>query len=121
MSTVAENLFPAGFDLDAPVSEVGWLDSRRADAFQRFRTGGIPHRRIEEWKYSDLRNALEASRKSATILRAPTDPFAAIVPTEIVIRNGRLGSQLDHTLHGIELLDLCALGDDAPDWVKCNL
>ena len=59
MSAVAENLFPAAFDFEASVSDVAWLDRRRADAFQRFRTSGIPHRRIEEWKYTDLRVALK--------------------------------------------------------------
>ncbi len=35
-----------------------WLDARRAEAIGSFRATGLPHRRIEEWKYSDLRAAL---------------------------------------------------------------
>ncbi len=35
-----------------------WLDERRADAANRFAALGVPHRRIEDWKYSDLKTAL---------------------------------------------------------------
>jgi Fe-S cluster assembly protein SufD len=34
------------------------LDLRRAEAAERVRTRGLPHRRIEDWKYTDLRAAL---------------------------------------------------------------
>ncbi|HEV7874801.1 MAG TPA: Fe-S cluster assembly protein SufD, partial [Enterovirga sp.] len=27
----------------------------REDAFRRFESEGLPHRRVEEWKYTDLR------------------------------------------------------------------
>ncbi len=30
----------------------------RAEAFERFRASGLPHRRVEEWKYTDLRALL---------------------------------------------------------------
>ncbi|MCF8476253.1 MAG: Fe-S cluster assembly protein SufD [Pseudolabrys sp.] len=30
----------------------------RADAFQRFDAAGLPHRRVEEWKYTDLRKLM---------------------------------------------------------------
>ena len=36
------------------------LDARRAEAAEQFRTLGVPHRRIEAWKYSDLRAAVGA-------------------------------------------------------------
>jgi Fe-S cluster assembly protein SufD len=35
-----------------------FLDGRRAEALESFRVKGVPHRRIEEWKYSDVRSAL---------------------------------------------------------------
>ncbi|WP_417769582.1 Fe-S cluster assembly protein SufD [Stappia sp.] len=33
---------------------------RRKTAFDAFRQTGLPHRRVEEWKYSDLRNRLKS-------------------------------------------------------------
>ncbi len=36
-----------------------WLDERRAEAANRFAALGVPHRRIEDWKYSDLKTALD--------------------------------------------------------------
>ena len=33
----------------------GTIAAMRADAFNQFDTRGLPHRRVEEWKYTDLR------------------------------------------------------------------
>ena len=35
-----------------------WLDDRRAQAANRFAALGVPHRRVEDWKYTDLKPAL---------------------------------------------------------------
>src|SRR6476620_5209498 len=36
----------------------GAIAAMRADAFQQFATRGLPHRRVAEWKYHDLRALL---------------------------------------------------------------
>ncbi len=33
----------------------GAIAAMREDAFRQFDTRGLPHRRVEEWKYTDLR------------------------------------------------------------------
>jgi Fe-S cluster assembly protein SufD len=35
-----------------------WLDERREAAANRFAALGVPHRRVEDWKYSDLKSSL---------------------------------------------------------------
>ena len=90
MSAVAENLFPSGFESGAAMSGLPWLDRRRADAWEKFRSAGIPHRRLEEWKYSDLRNALETPRAPASLPGIAADPFATINPVQLLIRDGQL-------------------------------
>ena len=122
MSAVAENLFPAGFDSGMAVSGVAWLDRRRAQALGNFHAGGIPHRRIEEWKYSDLRSALDAPRASAEVVRTAADPFAAIAGARLLMVDGRLDTARSDTAlpEGVEILDLAALDDDAPAWMKSN-
>lgn len=121
MSAIGENLLPAGFDSDASVSGVAWLDRRRADALKQFRERGIPHRRVEEWKYSDLRNALESPHAPAKAPREFDDPFAGIAGAQILISDGRLVSAGAGKTQGVEILDLATLRDDAPAWVKVNL
>src|SRR5205823_1784614 len=44
----------------------------RAAAFERFATTGLPHRRVEEWKYTDLR----ALMRDAKPLASPPDAAA---------------------------------------------
>jgi len=46
---------------ELPGAGLPWLDARRADAIKLVRAQGIPHRRIEDWKYTDLRSALDGA------------------------------------------------------------
>ena len=50
----------------------GAVASLREDAFRRFETQGLPHRRVEEWKYTDLR----ALMRDAKPLASPPDAAA---------------------------------------------
>ena len=51
----------------------------------------FPSRRVEDWKYTDLRRFLrETPPSSAEIEVAPGGPFAAIEAAETVVANGRL-------------------------------
>lgn len=77
-----------------------WLDARRAEAIESFRVNGVPHRRIEEWKYSDLRSALTADE----------------VPVA-----GAAKWQVEGDKANIEIVDLSQLGADAPQWVRDHL
>lgn len=74
------------------------LDTRRADAAKRFRSVGVPHRRIEEWKYSDLRGALGDAR---------------------VVEEGSASWRIEKLPEGVEHFDLSK--SDAPEWVTRNL
>src|SRR5476651_298152 len=37
----------------------------RADAFRQFEAGGLPHRRVEQWKYTDLRALIRDAKPLA--------------------------------------------------------
>ena len=74
-----------------------WLDARRAEAEKRFHALGVPHRRIEDWKYSDLKTALDGAN----------DDCAA-------------SWSLGKVPEGVELFDL-ADAEAAPEWVKAHL
>ncbi len=76
-----------------PGAGVPWLDARRSEAIAAFRAKGVPHRRIEEWKYSDLKAALEAAND---------------VPI------GTVAWSLPGLSKGVTLFDLADLAD-APD------
>lgn len=57
----------------------------RREAIGRFAALGLPHRRIEEWKYTDLRNLLKESPAAA--VHAPT---AAVKSADIMAALGAL-------------------------------
>jgi len=70
MKTEAERALSAAFE--AARGKLPGLASLRADAFKQFETQGLPHRRVEEWKYTDLR----ALMREAYPLAAPPDAAA---------------------------------------------
>jgi Fe-S cluster assembly protein SufD len=78
---------------------VPWIDARRAEAAERFRTLGVPHRRIEEWKYTDLKAALDGANDSDA---------------------GQIAWSVSTVPSGIELFDLVGLAH-APQWVQAHL
>lgn len=79
------------------------VKAERAEAFARFERQGLPHRRVEEWKYSDLRARLKstaplAARPSAeearAALAAVTDVFTDVDRHRLVLVDGRLRPEL---------------------------
>ena len=49
----------------------GAVAALREDAFRRFDARGLPHRRVEEWKYTDLRALMREANKYSPISRLP--------------------------------------------------
>jgi Fe-S cluster assembly protein SufD len=74
-----------------------WLDARRAEALESFRVKGVPHRRIEEWKYSDVRSALGS---------------------EDVAAAGATKWQVEGKPENVEIVDLSG---NVPQWVRDHL
>jgi Fe-S cluster assembly protein SufD len=81
----------------------------RADAFGAFLARGLPHRRIEEWKYTDLRALISdvppparpASPAASREALSRADIFAPIERARIVFVNGQFVPSLSD-LAGIE-------------------
>ena len=63
-------------------------DGRRERAFDAFAMTGLPHRRMEAWKWSDFRAAVQEI--SASQRRYECDPLPATDAVEIVFSEGRV-------------------------------
>jgi Fe-S cluster assembly protein SufD len=73
IKTPAEQALNAAYEVArAPLPGKGGIAALRADAFKQFETRGLPHRRVEEWKYTDLRTLM----RDAYPLAAPPDAAA---------------------------------------------
>jgi Fe-S cluster assembly protein SufD len=90
---------------------------------------GVPTRRVEAWKYTDLAAALENELEPATPYRGSAadadgiaDPFAELDMTRVVLSNGFL-----HYIGGkplaeeVDIVDLAELSVRTPEWVKQHL
>ena len=91
---------------DALPGASGWLAARREAAIRELADAGLPHRRLEDWKYTDLRNVLEKAafapapvHQGAVFLsedetRNGAALFHAIDRYKLVFVNGRLNRAL---------------------------
>lgn len=77
---------------------VAQREARRAEALESFRVRGMPHRRFEHWRYSDLRAVLDAGQVAAA---------------------GTAKWQIEKLPEGVELVDLAQ--PEVPDWVMKTL
>jgi Fe-S cluster assembly protein SufD len=59
IKTEAEKALSAAFQ--SARGKLPGLPALRADAFKQFEAQGLPHRRVEEWKYTDLRALMRES------------------------------------------------------------
>jgi Fe-S cluster assembly protein SufD len=97
------------------------VKAEREQAFARFEREGLPHRRVEEWKYSDLRARLKsapplAARPDAeageTALAATEDAFAAVDRHRLVLVDGWFQPHLsDVTALTAERVEVAGLAD----------
>src|ERR1700760_66995 len=73
IKTPAEQALSAAFtNARETLPGKGPVAALREDAFRAFETRGLPHRRVEEWKYTDLRTLMRELNPVA----APADASA---------------------------------------------
>jgi len=113
----------------------GWQEAKsrlpgprllRATAFERFAAAGLPHRRVEEWKYTDLRALMRDAKPLAGApgtaakakARAAGKPIESLEARRIVLVDGAFVPELSD-LAGLEtgltitsLAQALAEGDD---------
>ena len=119
------NLFQDDFARNSaslPGAELGWLDVKRRAAMNAFAKTGVPTRRVEAWKYTDLANALQGDLEPAKIFNGTVDAgkrLAEHADSEILLVNGFLHGATQSA--GVEIVDLAKLDAQSPDWVKDHL
>ncbi|WP_024816330.1 Fe-S cluster assembly protein SufD [Methylopila sp. 73B] len=92
----------AGLPGDSAVAE------RRRTAFDAFKSVGLPSRRVEDWKYTDLRALMRDAKPIAgapdgvmiAAARAALAPYAAIDATCVTFVNGRFVEELSDLATG---------------------
>ena len=97
-TALATSFAAAKHALPGPVA-VGTL---REDAFRRFEAEGLPHRRVEEWKYTDLRALMREAKPLAGLpdaaakarAKAALATLAAVDARRIVFVDGVLVPEL---------------------------
>lgn len=107
-----------------------WREWRDA-AIAAFTARGLPHRRVEEWKYTDLRAAMPKAfaPSSGAVLQAfdldaCLGTLAGVPGVKLVFINGRFDSKLSTSAKlpaGTELVTLASALAEAPEWLAASL
>jgi Fe-S cluster assembly protein SufD len=131
LRTKAESQIREQFDAaSASLPGTGWVSALRARAMDTFAAEGLPSRRVEEWKYTDLRDRLRevpapaaASPGSVTVadIDAELGPVGAIDAERIVLVDGVYRADLSKVTAEatvIELMSLAAMLTKAPAWLE---
>lgn len=113
----------------AQIDGPSWLKALQSDAVNEFQSLGLPHRRVEEWKYTDIkagmRTAFPMAVANASVdwqdieKRLPSG-LASLEAYKLVVVNGVLDAALSDKEFesGVKVLSLKdALSADA-DWIK---
>lgn len=99
------------------------IDGLRAAAATRAAAHGVPHRRMEDWRYSDLARILPSMPQAAMALSqahaaslVKADAFAAVDAIRLVFANGRFVPELSSSSStpALQIADLRQ--GDVPDW-----
>ncbi len=106
----------------------GWVAALRRQAIGTFAAKGLPHRRIEEWKYTDLRERMReapraqmrATGSDAAVLEAALGPVAGVDAFRLVLVDGRFDAALSapNLGEGVEWFALGGMLAKAPDWLN---
>ncbi|MDO9383672.1 MAG: Fe-S cluster assembly protein SufD [Hyphomicrobiaceae bacterium] len=119
IKTKAEQAIPELFEKVADTLPGGAKAApARREAMSRFAAIGLPHRRIEEWKYTDLRTSLKDALAPATeaglsaeALTAALGPLAAVAGDRIVFVNGIYSAVLSTKFDSSGLLNVAPLSE----------
>jgi Fe-S cluster assembly protein SufD len=120
IKTAAETALAANFvAAKCALPGAGAVAALREDAFARFESDGLPHRRVEEWKYTDLRALMREARPLAGVpdaaaigrARDAGALLASIEARRIVFVDGAFAPELSD-LAGLEAgLTIRSLGE----------
>ena len=89
----------------------------RADAFRAFEVGGLPHRRVEQWKYTDLRTLMRDAKPLAVAgelnpvaLAKLASILSGVDASLVTIVNGRyvVGAKADQDVTAVDLFKFLA-------------
>ena len=130
LKTKAETALVEAFTSAEPSLPGGdWLRALRRDAIGAFSTRGLPHRRVEEWKYTDLRAFMREAfppapdavpdAKTAARLVAAALPGTDLSGTHALFFDGAAVSEAGiSAVSQVESAFLARIIDHPPAWLQ---
>ncbi len=107
-------------EVELPGGALQWLQDRRRAAMTAFTAIGVPNRRVEAWKYTDLANLLEPDLLPITGSGDADERVSPLLDESNHLRlfNGFLSRCASDD--AIDIVDLSALRGEVPDWLREN-
>ncbi len=125
---VAAALIALHAEAKLPGDDVAWVRAMREAGLAVIAERGVPNRRVEEWKYTDLRAGMTVayppSLTAVPLSRADIEKalgdLAVLPGRQIVFVNGAHAAGLSRAsdTQGVEILTLGETAADAPSWLR---
>ncbi|MGF1454649.1 MAG: Fe-S cluster assembly protein SufD [Alphaproteobacteria bacterium] len=129
-----ETRFIADYDAakeSLPGASLPWLTDLREKGIAALKARGLPHKRVEEWKYTDLKARLSrplplgaAPSRAAVEAAEGQDPFAALEAVRLVFVDGLFqadASDLDGLPGGVTVTSLARAMDEGQPWLEGHI
>jgi Fe-S cluster assembly protein SufD len=110
LRTAAESSLAEAFAKLRGSLSAGAMTARREAAFRRFEAQGLPHRHVEEWKYTDLR----ALMREAKPVAGPADTAAKARAATAGAMFGAVGARRIVMVDGALVAELCDFAELEP-------
>lgn len=133
MKTKAEQALTEAFEANAGrLPGSGAVGEARRAAIRRFAAVGLPHRRVEEWKYTDLRNQMKEinplgvdddAKVTIADLIVALGPLAHVDAHRVTFVNGHYRADLSaiDEASGLDISPLSRVLPNTPDKVAAGL
>jgi Fe-S cluster assembly protein SufD len=101
------------------------IDKRRRQAFDRFIAAGLPHRRMEDWRWTDLRQIINAPYPPVIAATAPAidkseiarTPFFSEVRARLVMVDG-IYTPEHSSLPSSGEVEVVSIAGEEPSWLR---
>ncbi len=104
-----------------PGSDLPWLAELRRNAAARFTASGLPDRKVEEWRYTDLKGIKDRLFAVDDAAAADMPPARLAGSFRMVFTNGALAEAATNLPDGVRLLGMAEALREAPDRLAASL
>ena len=118
---ISEETYLADFAGNLPGNDLPWLLDMRADALARFKASGLPDRKVEAWRYTDLKGIKDQLFDVQGSPDGTVPPALLADSCRLVFNNGTLLEVAVDLPPGVRLFSMTQAIEEASEFMSARL